>query len=281
MGLEVWMAVFAVMAVSLLGVVFVNHFTKDLFEQRLPFLVSFSAGVFLVTAGALAFEVFELTPSLWIGVIMIMVGYVLAWLLQYLLPETHHHHDDECAVQKGGAKKLIIGDAIHNVADGVVLITAFSVSSVLGFAIAVSIVIHEALQEISEFFVLRRAGYTTRQALIINFGVSSTIIIGVVLGYLALASENLESVLLAVSAGFFIQVVIHDLLPKHTHHETKVNFSKHILLVIIGAVLMGLVSTYLSEEHAHEDSEEDHSLEVSESDTDKHIDTFNEEVIMH
>ena len=159
MGVEIWLAVLAIMLVSITGVIFINRFTKDLFEQRLPFLVSFSAGVFLVTAGALAFEVFELTPSLWIGVMMIIVGYVLAWLLQYLLPETHHHHNDECAVKKGGAKKLIIGDAIHNVADGVVLITAFSVSSVLGFAITVSIVIHEALQEISEFFVLRRAGY--------------------------------------------------------------------------------------------------------------------------
>ena len=233
MSLEIWIAVLAVMLVSLIGVIFVNHFTKDLFEQRLPFLVSFSSGVFLVTAGALALEVFELTPNLWTGVMMIIVGYVLAWLLQYLLPETHHHHDDKCAVKKGGAKKLIIGDAIHNTADGIVLVTAFSVSSVLGFAIAVSVVIHEALQEISEFFVLRRAGYTTKKALLINFGVSSTIIIGVVLGYLALATENLELVLLAVSAGFFIQVVIHDLLPKHTDHETKADFGKHILLVIV------------------------------------------------
>ncbi len=263
MEMEVWLAVGAVMLISLTGAIFVGRFTKGFFEQRLPFLVSFSAGVFLVTAGALMFEVFELSPTVMVGVWMIIIGYLLAWLLQFLLPETHHHHDDECAMQKGGAKKLIIGDAIHNIADGVVLITAFSVSSVLGFAIAVSIVIHEALQEISEFFVLRQAGYTTRQALLINFAVSSTIIIGLLLGYFALASENLELVLLAVSAGFFIQVVIHDLLPKHSHHKTKTEFLKHVLLVVIGVMIMGLVSYSLGEEHGH-GAEDEHYEEVDE-----------------
>ena len=263
MEIEVWLAVGVIMLVSLTGAIFVGRFTKGFFEQRLPFLVSFSAGVFLVTAGALVLEVFELSPTVIVGAWMIIIGYLLAWLLQFLLPETHHHHDDECAVQKGGAKKLIIGDAIHNIADGVVLITAFSVSSVLGFAIAVSIVIHEALQEISEFFVLRQAGYTTRQALLINFIVSSTIIIGVALGYFALASENLELVLLAVSAGFFIQVVIHDLLPKHSRHETKTEFLKHVLLVVVGVVIMGLVSYTLGEEHGY-GAEDNHYEEVDE-----------------
>jgi zinc and cadmium transporter len=254
MGIEVWLSVLVIMLVSLSGALFVNRLTKDFFEQRLPFLVSFSAGVFLVSAGALALEVFDLVSSVWIGVLMITLGYLLAWLLNRLLPETHHHHDSECLRPKSGAKKLIIGDGIHNIADGIVLITAFSTSSVLGFAIAVSIIVHETLQGISEFFVLRQAGYATKQALLINFSVSSTIIIGVLLGYFALASDNLESILLAISAGFFLQVVIHDLLPKHSHHETKVDFSKHILLVIIGAILMGLIATSLTEDHGHEES---------------------------
>ncbi len=255
MEMEVWLAVGVIMLVSLTGAIFVGKFTKGFFEQRLPFLVSFSAGVFLVTTGALMLEVFELSLTMVSGVGMIIFGYLLAWLLQYLLPETHHHHDDECAVQKGGAKKLIIGDAIHNIADGIVLVTAFSVSSVLGFAIAVSIVIHETLQEISEFFVLRRAGYTNRQALLINFSVSSTVIIGVLLGYFALVSEGFELALLAVSAGFFIQVVIHDLLPRQSHHETKDDFLKHILLVVVGVMVMGLIASSLGEDHGH--AEED------------------------
>ena len=79
--------------------------------------------------------------------------------------------------------------------------------------------------------------------------------------------------LLAVSSGFFIHVVIHDLLPKRSHHESGVVFLKHVLLVLIGALLMGFVANALqgSHEHGHEEEvyingEEEHGHE------DEHVD---------
>lgn len=251
MLIETLGAASVVMLMSLTGIFFTHHVARSYIEARLSYLVSFSAGVFLITAGALALEVFHVTDSFLLGVVLIAVGYMLAWGIQYLLPETHHHHDDACGGAKDGARKLIIGDAIHNVADGVVLITAFSVSSVVGLAALVSIVIHEALQEISEFFVLRGAGYSVSRALGINALVSSTILIGVILGYFALASHELEMLLLALSAGFFLHVVFHDLLPQPTHHETKQEFLAHLAVVVIGATVMGLIAGALSDEHGH------------------------------
>ena len=246
MGLEVWVAVLAVMSVSLFGVVFVSRLTKDFFERNLDSFISFSAGVFMVTAGALTLEVFAISSNVLIGILIIFIGYFLASMLNRILPETHHHHGSECLSPNNSAKKLIVGDGIHNVADGIVLITAFSTSTTLGVAITISIIVHEVLQEVSEFFVLRQAGYKTKQALLINFGVSGTIIIGVVLGYFALASKELELILLAISAGFFIHVLVHDLLPKHTDHKNKVDFIKHILLVITGVILMIAVTYFLN-----------------------------------
>jgi len=93
------------------------------------------------------------------------------------------------------------------------------VSPTIGLAAQVSILIHEALQEGSEFFVLTQAGYSVKKASLINFAVSSTILIGVAIGYLALGSTTLELTLLALSAGFFINVVVHDLLPKRHDHS--------------------------------------------------------------
>jgi zinc and cadmium transporter len=122
----------------------------------------------------------------------------------------------------------------------------------------VSIVIHEVLQEISEFFVLRRAGYSVRKALTINFAVSSTILVGVGLGYFALASLELEILLLAVSAGFFVHVVLHDLLPKHHEYETTKSFMQHIAVVAVGAVLMGLIAHELAGSHVHGEADHDH-----------------------
>ena len=250
MSIEIVVAALTVMVVSLTGVIFVGRVARQFLEMRLPFLVSFSAGVFLVTAGALGLEVFHVVDSWLMGVALIAAGYALAWGLHAILPETHHHHEPGCE-HRHGARKLIVGDAIHNVADGIILVTAFSASTELGILAAVSILIHEALQEISEFFVLRQAGYTTVQALAINFAVSSTILIGLALGALALASAALEGLLLGVSAGFFLHVVAHDLLPRPNKPETAANFPKHLAIVLVGAVLMGLINVALGDSHAH------------------------------
>ena len=256
-------AAFIIMLASLVGVVFISKATQSFLQQRLSFLVAFSAGVFLVTAGALGLEVFELTDSVFVGAALIAVGYILAWGLHALLPETHHHHEPHCHNQHGrAAKKLIVGDAIHNVADGVILVAAFAVSPALGIAATVSVLIHEVLQEISEFFVLRQAGYSSTKALAVNFGVSSTILIGVMLGYLALASHELEILLLALSSGFFLHVVLHDLLPKPTDHENKSLFFKHLFLVILGVLLMGVIAGTLSDSHVHGDVDHDHAEET-------------------
>lgn len=258
---EVLIAAFVVMLASLVGIVFVQKTAHDFLEHKLSFLVSFSAGVFLVTSGALALEVFELAPTLWHGVAFISLGYAFALALNTFMPETHHHHDAHCAATQKSAHKLIVGDAVHNVADGVVLVVAFAAAPALGIAATVSIVVHEVLQEISEFFVLRQAGYSVRKALTINFAVSSTILIGVFLGYFALASHDLEVLLLAVSAGFFLNVVIHDLLPKPHQHETTSMFLKHFVLVLVGALIMGGVASALGEGHSHEEEGHDEHLE--------------------
>ena len=45
------------------------------------------------TAGALAFEVFEIISEPFLAALLIALGYLAAILLHHSLPETHHHHD--------------------------------------------------------------------------------------------------------------------------------------------------------------------------------------------
>lgn len=259
---EIILAAGVVMIVSLVGVIFTARFAREFLERRLSTLVSFSAGVFLVTAGALALEVFHVIDEWWIGIGLILLGYIAAWALHAILPETHHHHDPTCHRSHGRARKLVIGDAIHNVADGIILVPAFLASPALGMAVTVSIVIHEVLQEISEFFVLRQAGYSTRQALTINFLVSSTIFVGVGLSYVALVTANLEGLLLAVSAGFFLHVVAHDLLPKRSQHPTARALALQLGVVALGALVMGGISTWFGEAHVHGETAYEHDHEA-------------------
>ena len=80
------------------------------------------------------------------------------------------------------ARRLLLTDGIHNAADGIFLAASYAVSPALALVAGVSIFVHEALQEISEFFVLKDAGYSTKGALVVNFLTSSTIIIGAIGG---------------------------------------------------------------------------------------------------
>lgn len=267
MILEILVAALFIMTASLIGVLFTARVAREFLSSRLSFLVSFSAGVFLVTSGALALEVFEIFEGfLWQGIGLILAGYGLAWLVETLMPESHHHHDphehDGHSHNKAGARKLLVGDAIHNVGDGIILVPAFMISPALGLAVTVSIFIHETLQEISEFFVLKQAGYSTKRALALNFITSSTILIGVGISLFAVSVHELEGVLLAVAAGFFIHVVIHDLLPKRTQHESTNMFLQHVLFVAIGLVLMATIANALGESHGHGDEHSKDNVHV-------------------
>lgn len=270
MQFEIIGAALFVMIVSLSGVIFTHRFAGNFLEVHLKSLVSFSAGVFLVTAGALALEVFHVVPLWWQAAGLIIAGYCGAFVLHWLLPEIHHHHDPNCKHSHRSARKLIVGDAIHNVADGIILVPAFLASPALGIAVTVSILIHEILQEISEFFVLRQAGYSTRQALTINFLVSSTILIGVGLSFLAIATTELEGLLLAFSAGFFLHVVAHDLLPKRSQFVTTQALATQLGVVAFGVVLMGSVNAWLGDVHVHGDIDEHYDEHPRDEHNDEH-----------
>jgi zinc and cadmium transporter len=268
MIIEILIATLLIMTVSLSGVIFVHQTARSFFNKNLTNLVSFSAGVFLVTAGVLTLESFELFSSPIYATLWILTGYASAWLMQFILPETHHHHDADCNHLHKGAKRLLIGDSIHNTSDGIVLVTAFLASPVLGITVTASIMIHEILQEVSEFFVLKQAGYTTKRALTLNLLTASTIFIGVILAYTLSKTAQIEHILLALSAGFFLHVVVHDLLPAKNHHDVKAGLLKHILLLAMGVVAMLMINLLLGETHEHGDHhdddhhhpEEDHDL---------------------
>lgn len=278
MLIEILLAALVIMSASLVGVLFTATVAQQFLSERLSFLVSFSAGVFLLTSGALALEVFEIyETTLWQGIFFILVGYGLAWAVETLIPESHHHHDphdhDGHTHSKASARKLLIGDSIHNIGDGIILVPAFLVSPALGLAVTVSIFIHEMLQEISEFFVLKQAGYSTRRALILNFCTASTIFIGVGLSYYAITSHELEGLLLALAAGFFIHVVVHDLLPRPHQHETTKRFLQHVIFVGVGLILMAGIANALGESHSHGDESLDtHTDGTHHSDGDSHAD---------
>lgn len=241
-----------IMAASLSGVFFLWKTAGAFIEKNLCYLVSLSAGVFLVVVYVLARESMELA-GVAEGLIWIGVGALFVWALFKFIPTFHHHHRaGKDAHSSVDARRILISDGIHNVGDGIVLAAALSVSAPFAFLAALSIFIHEFVQEVSEFFVLREGGYKTAQALIINFLVSSTILIGALGGYFLLETfAVLEAPLLGLSAGAFLLVVFNDLIPHSIRTANgRASGMKHIIWFLVGLIVM--IGITMATPHSHE-----------------------------
>lgn len=240
------------MSTSLSGVMLIWKTAGDFVERNLRFLVSFSAGVFLWIVYELIGEITEIS-SFTSAITWSIGGVIIMTIIFALIPEFHHHHikDSDHSHSKPDARKILLGDAIHNFGDGILLAAAFLGGSMLGILTAVAIFVHEIIQELSEFFVLKEAGYSTKKALTINFIVSSTIPLGAIVGlYLSNTSNVLVTPLLGIAAGSFLYVVAKDLVPHsiRSSHENK-QYLSHTVWFLTGIIAMFLITGITP--HAH------------------------------
>ena len=233
-----------VMMASLVGVVFVWKQAGRLIENNLAYLVSFSAGVFLVVSYSLFTEVLEISSSAVAGITWVAIGSLSILVIFKFLPHFHHHHDEQQEEPHShsdiDARRILISDGLHNIGDGILIAASFAVSPVVGFIAGISIFVHELVQEVSEFFVLRQAGFSVKKALTLNFLVSGTILVGAIGGSLLLDSfEAFEAPLLGLAAGSFFIVVVHDLIPHSIRNSKgKTLYLKHIAWFLFGLVIM-------------------------------------------
>ncbi|MDP3646078.1 MAG: ZIP family metal transporter [bacterium] len=244
----VLVASFLVMFVSLSGKMITWKGAGSFIERNLHFFVSFAAGVLLIVTYRLTEEIVEHAGSFTAGLPWIALSAVVVLIAFRYIPQFHHHHDkDEHPHSKIDANRVLVSDGIHNIGDGVVIVASFIASPILGIASTISIMVHEMLQEISEFFVLREAGLSVRSALIWNFISSSTILIGTIGAYFLLERfEALEVPLLGLAAGAYLIVVFHDLIPHSISHVTdRSHLTKHAVFFVVGLLLMLLVTAYL------------------------------------
>ena len=253
-------ASFLVMLVSLSGKLLAWRSAGPFIERNLHFLVSFAAGVMLVIAWNLSQELIEHAGSLQAGIPWIALGAIVVFIAFRYVPQFHHHHDKEGDIHSRiDVNRVLASDSVHNVGDGIVIVVAFGASTALGIASTISIMVHEMLQEISEFFVYREAGLPVRLALILNFISSSTILIGALGAYFFLERfEALEIPLLGLAVGSYLVIVFHDLIPHSLRKATeRTHYLRHLVFFLAGIVLMGLFVAYLP--HAEpEDTGESH-----------------------
>lgn len=209
------------------------------------YLVSFAAGTLL---GAAFFDLLheaveEFPESVTFTFTWVMVGFLLFFLIERLLLWHHHNHGEESHYdQPVLAPLVIVGDALHNFIDGLVIGAAFLVNPALGVTTSIAVLAHELPQEIGDFSILIHSGMVRKN--IIGWNLFGALVspIGTLLVFAAASVvDGLELPLLGLSAGMFIYIAASDLVPE-IHREKKPGImAAQLLLLILGIMTIVLV----------------------------------------
>jgi zinc and cadmium transporter len=228
---------------------FVGALTLGIKENKLEHFLELSVAF---AAGALLGDVFiHLLPQLaengfsLAGSFSILFGIIVFFVLEKIIHWHHCHHlkhNKDCPSAKAFSYMSLFGDLLHNLIDGIILASAFIVSPVVGASTAIAIFLHELPQEIGDFGVLVKGGFSKKKALWFNFLSSLTSFMG---AFFAIAlTQLIESVtplLIGFAVGSFLYIAGTDFLPQlHEKFETKKAIAQLIVL-IFGMLVMVLL----------------------------------------
>jgi zinc and cadmium transporter len=143
---------------------------------------------------------------------------VLAGLILFFMLEKfalwRHCHETPCDIHTRSGAMILIGDSVHNFADGVAIAVAFNNSIALGIATSVAVIAHEVPQEAGDFAILLESGYSKSRALYLNALSSLASLAGAVIAFFLLpVVQLLVPYLLSISAASFIYIALADLVP--------------------------------------------------------------------
>lgn len=206
-----------------------------LLKKLLLGLVGLSAGALL--GGAFLHLIPESIESLEFASLYVILGFILFFILEKFF-YWRHCHKGKCDVHAFTYLNLI-GDAVHNFIDGVIIAISFMVDVSLGVITTIAVIAHEIPQELGDFGVLVYGGWKKAKALLFNFLSALTAILGALIAYIASnLAEGVSSFLLPFAAGGFIYIAASDLIPE-LHRETDIKRTiVSFLFFIIGIALM-------------------------------------------
>jgi zinc and cadmium transporter len=219
--------------------VFFIFFKKESLSKTTVFLVSLSAGALM--GGAFFHLLPEASSNISIDLLfgIFLFSFVCFFLVEKLL-HWRHCHKENCEIHTFGYMNLV-GDSIHNFIDGLIIASTFMVNPSLGVATTLAIAIHEIPQEIGDYGVLIYAGFTKKKALILNYTVALTVVLGGVIGYFSFSYlENILPYLLPFAAGGFVYIAASDLIPEI---RKELNIKKSMISVLV--FILGIIFMYI------------------------------------
>lgn len=188
----------------------------------------------------------------------VLAGILGFFLLEKLLLWRHCHadhcetHTEEHFHQPAGTL-IVVGDAIHNFVDGVLIAAAFLTDLHLGVITSLAIMAHEIPQEVGDFAILLQSGYSRAQALLYNLLSSLATLLGGVLAFFSLAHlHQYLPYFLALAASSFIYIAVADLIPSLHQRTTARAAFQQIGLITAGVLVIYLAHAQTEELHGHQ-----------------------------
>lgn len=235
----------SVLAVSLISFTGIGLFalSESLIRRAMLGFVSFSTGVLLGDVFLhIIPEMTEEANVLDRGVLMILLGVLISFCIEkfihwhhcHILPSKDHYHPV--------GTMTLVADGLHNFVDGALIAGSFLISTRVGIATTIAVMLHEIPQEIGDYALLLYSGYTRKIALLWNFISGLTAVIGAMIALVATSwIGGLTDVLLALAAGNFLYIAGTDLLPE-LHKDTHAGRAVlQLFLISAGiAVMYGL-----------------------------------------
>lgn len=221
---------------------------EDLAQRIITPLLAFAAGAFLGASFLdILPEALEMTTEPHPILIATLVGFTLFFFLERIMmrffihPHADHHTHAEHT--ESLPPLLILGDALHNFLDGIVIALAYVANPALGLTTTLAVAAHEIPQEIGDFSVLLSQGWPKAKIIWVNILQSLLTIPGIFLGYYtSTALEAYLPYLLAITAGIFLYLGASDLIPELHHRAGHKHLYRIILPFLLSMVLIGYLT---------------------------------------
>lgn len=236
-------SVVLVSLLSLVGILTLS-FNRQRLQKTLIFLVAFAVG-------ALFGDVFiHLLPESFekVGVnlttsLLVIGGFLIFFVLEKFIRWRHIGSSAHGKHIRPVVTMNLVGDAAHNLIDGMLIAASFMVSIPIGITTTLAIVLHEIPQEIGDFSILIHGGLSVKKALSFNLLASLMAVLGAVVTLLiGKQFESFASFLLPVTAGGFIYIAGPDLIPELQQDVKVSNSIWQFAAILLGVIIMALLT---------------------------------------